>query len=942
MADNKPTDYAALIQAAQTAVPKPPEWLAVGKYIYSLEHGLGEVVALLGKRLIVQFLEDVSPIHFADWPLAVERSEIISRSPATASSGNKGEVTSDTLRISPEQISRIPLVSFQAIAYELASNLVAIDITEGQPGVFHLLPPDLPLPLCSALERIGVTKLYSHQVEALNALRAGLDLSVLTPTASGKTMCYNLAVLESCLNQPHTTALYIFPLKALALDQMRKLRQLTQAMPSDLAPKVGLMTGDTPKHERQQLFIPNPPNILAVSPDLLHHYLYNVRRRDDGEPWREFLRRLRWIVIDESHTYVGAFGAHFANLMRRLRLAVDRVDGNSNRLQYIFSSATIGNPEQIALRFSGRVQQPEKLHLINCSGAESLGRTLLCLAPSSAANPDAGKIIIAWLQHGLTGIVFCNSRAAVKNLMGIIQRETQRQGLTYLARQVAIFYGSLTGDRRREIIQRLQQGEIKVLLSTSALEAGIDLPELDCCLIRGYPGSLMSFWQRVGRAGRTRHGLVIFLPVAQDPLDAFYGSHPEQLLAQEVESAAFNPDYPTILGKHLECASVESGVPIAEMNSRFGNAAGAVADSLLQQDKLFLSHNNQLWGRGYPHKNINIRGSAKNSVDLIDLHTGEVFEQMSLTLAHREVFPGAIYTAQAPDGELIAYRCESLELEQSKAILAFLSKDTDQFTEAEVSLEIKPLQVLAEPLIMTTAIADARVRLTLIWGEISTYVTGYRLLTRENGITCTNKKCSKYHSPLQGKTCPDCKHPLHPSELTKLQQEISFEQPYQTQYQAPYVKVELNPPLLQALQTKVSQIQENIRATQGGAIPNQFESLWTCAPEFIPFHSMGHQVIKAVPMVVLSSSQDIDCLVDELAGKTVCYFFDTVDGGSGATEALFHQLPNFATKALALARACNCESGCPRCLTQHGCPQRNVGLHKDAGLFLLDAITQGH
>lgn len=385
---------------------------------------------------------------------------------------------------------------------------------------------------------------------------------------------------------------------------------------------------------------------------------------------------------------------------------------------------------------------------------------------------------------------------------------------------------------------------------------------------------------------------------------------------------------------------MESGLRLTEVDSRFGTAAGQIADSLLGQGKLLLSRDGHLWERGYPHKNVNLRGSAQDSIELIDKSTGEVFEQMPLALAHREVFAGAIYTTQTPDGELITYRCESLEPEQGKAVLAFLDKDNERLTEAEVELQIKPLQPLAEPLILPTAIADARLRLTLSWGEINTLVTGYRLMTREYGMTCTNKKCSRFRTPLEGKTCAGCKRSLHPLEITKLQQEIQFERPYQTQYQAPYIKVELNPQMLKALQSQVGQIKEHIRAKCGDHISDEFKSLWTCAPELIFLHTMGHQIIKAVPMVVLSSSLDIDCLIDDLAGETVGYFFDTVDGGSGATEALFHQLPKFTAKAAALARACNCEVGCPRCLTQHGCPQQNVGLYKDAGLFLLDAIAQ--
>ncbi len=933
MADNNNTiDYAAIIRAAQEHLPNAPDWLAVDKQIYSAERGRGEVKALLGKRLIACFQNEDELTQISDWPLAIAQGQITSCSTAL----NSDTSSTGTLNVSlSEQLSAIPDPAFRAVAQELALNLTSIRSTEANTGTLYPLPEDLPSDLRSVLDRIGLSHLYSHQLEALNSLRAGLDLSICTQTASGKTMCYNVAVLESCLNQPSTTSLYIFPFKALALDQMQKLSELVGSLPI----KVALMTGDTPKAERQRLFIPSPPNILAVSPDLLHHYLYNVRRQDEGEPWRQFLRQLKYIVIDESHTYTGAFGAHFANLMRRLRLAVDGVGGHSDKLQFICTSATIGNPEEMALRFSGRTEQPERLRLIQYSGARSAGRTILCLNPSSTANPDACKIILSWLQHDLSGIVFCNSRAAVKNLLGLIQRQTARQGMSHLAQKVAIFYGSLKSDRRREIIQKLQQGRLKVILATSALEAGIDLPELQCCLIRGFPGSLMSFWQRVGRAGRNQHGLVIFLPVAQNILDDFYGRNPEQLLSGQVESAAFNPQYPTILSKHLECGCVESGIPLASLTSRFGQAAGAIADSLLQQNKLYLSRNNQLWSKGYPHKNVSLRGSSQDAISLIDKDNGEPFEEMSLALAQRELFPGAIYMAQDAEGELIAYRSESLDEERKSAVLAALNQDNNLFTQSESQLDIQLISKLAEPKIVPTAIAEARLRLTLAWGKITTLVTGYRQFVRAYVMTCTNGGCPNYRQSLEGQICASCKRSLHSAEITKVVKEVQFEEPLQTQYQAPCVKVELNPPLVTAIQARLNEIKESIRATHGNDIPEQFKDLWDCPPEFIALHSMLHQVIKAVPLVILSSSLDVDAVVETTEGRTVGYFYDTCDDGTGSAEAIFHQLSQFASKAKALAQACGCESGCPRCLTQHGCPQQNAGLHKDAGLFLLDALS---
>jgi DEAD/DEAH box helicase domain-containing protein len=650
---------------------------------------------------------------------------------------------------------------------------------------------------------------------------------------------------------------------------------------------------------------------------------------------------LRWVVIDESHTYIGAFGAHFANLMRRLRLAVDTVGGNSNELQFICSSATIGNPQEMALRFSGRTGEPQKLHLIERSAAPSAGRTLLCLAPNHAANVEAAKIVISWLQHNLSGIVFCNSRAAVKGLLGLIQREAQRQGNSYLTSLVAVFYSSLRSDRRQEIVQKLQTGQIKVIISTSSLEAGIDLPALDCCLIRGFPGSLMSFWQRVGRAGRKQHGLAIYLPLAQNPIDVFYARHPEQLLSQEVERAAFNPDYPTILGKHLECGCVESSLPLNQLPARFGETAPAIADSLVQQNKIFVTSNGKLWGRGYPHREINIRSSAQTSISLIDKHTGEILESMSLALAQREVFPGAIYTMQDENGELIAYRSESLNEEKLEALLTFLGKDTDLFTTAESGLDIQSLSTLASAKIVPTSIKDARLRLTLVWGEITSSVTGYYLMKRSYGTTCKNQSCANYKKPLEGKTCPKCKRALSAAEVTALQSEVAFEQPYVTKYQAPCVLVEINNPLQKALQVQANQYKKEVTNSTPGKIPELHQALWTSSADFTALHSIQHQIIKAVPLVVLSSSLDVDTIVTtQKQTKTIGYFFDTCSGGNGAAEAIFYDFPKFAARAIALAAECDCEAGCPLCLHSIGCPQHNEALHKDLGLFLLDAISQ--
>jgi len=903
---DKPTDYAAIIRAGNK-LPSPPEWLKIGAKIYSPEYGIGQITAVLGKRLIVDFLECHKPVHFPDWQIAINEKYINPRDGVNFNQKKLEQVKES--RISSAEIEAIPRPVFQNIAQDFLDNLLAIDNTPPTPGKLYSLPKDLPITLQNSLAQQNITELYEHQIESLTALRKGLDICIFTPTASGKTLCYNLPILESCLQQSQTTALYIFPLKALALDQMQKLEKMVSYF-SENSVKIGLITGDTSSAKRKQLFIPNPPNILGVSPDLLHYQLYKIRTKD-GEGWRRFFQQLRYVVIDESHTYRGAFGAHFANLMRRLKMVVDRVGGSSEKLQFIFSSATIGNPAEMAMRFSDRSHQPERLHLISKSGADTAGKTILFLEPSETANPDACQIILSWLRHDLSGIVFCNSRSAVKKLLSIIKRIADKNRESYLADRVAIFYGSLGFDRRQDIIQKLQTGMVKVILSTSALEAGIDLPELDCCLVRGYPGSLMSWKQRIGRVGRRNPGLVMFLPVAQNPLDNFYGNQPDLLLNGEAENAAFNPNYPTILGKHLECSCVESGVPLNEITERFGEVAGAIADSLLKQEKIYINNSNQLWGYSYPHRNVNLRGHAQNDVELIDINTGKSFEKMSMSLAHQEVFPGAIYFAQNYDGELITYRSEKLDLDKKQAILKPLGKNSNLETVPKGELTIQEIQQLATPQIIKTNISHARLRLSLFWGEIMSSVTGYQLLA------------IKYEKGVEKITVVD---------------ENSFDPPYKTQYQAPVVKVEINSALGDAIRENITQIKEKIKQKNKGIIPDDFKDLWSCHPDFIALHSMGHQIVSAIPLVVLSSSQDVECFVERQGGETVGYFFDTCDGGNGASEAIFNQLLKFAQKATALAKNCDCEYGCPRCLTHHRCPQQNRGLFKDLGLLLLESL----
>ena len=913
----RPIDFAAIARVSSKPSPKKTNWLGVGKQICAPKHaqGVGIITTILGESLIAKFPSYSVPIFIRNWQEEIDRREI---SP-------------------PDGDAEITIEHDKQDISEIEKEIAAIRVTGHSEGESHPLPDDLPPNLQIALKAQGYTHLWSHQLQSLTAIRAGKDVLLATPTASGKTLSFLPAILETCIRDPQATALSIFPLKALAQDQMTKL----EAIANPIGLRIGQMTGDVPMRERVKLFVPESPQILCFSPDVLHHQLNRIQYRQDWQGWRDFLARLRYVVIDEAHTYRGSFGGHFANLMRRLRLAVDRLGGNSDRIQYVLATATIGNPIELAQSFTERY---DRLEVIDRSGAQTEGRTILCANPLNRTNSEASRYVLEWLDMGLSGIVFCNTRVGVKSLLALTIAELKRNKKEYLKHQLALFYGSINNDRRNEIVEGLRSGKVRVIFSTSALEAGIDLPELDCCLIRGYPGSLMSFYQRIGRAGRQRHGLVIFLPSYSDPLDYFYGKNPQLLLDGKAERALCNPNYHSILGKHLLCAASESTIPAAQIEVRFGSKSGAIAEELIKQKALRLNQNSDLCATGRPHSDVNMRGTAQDSIKLIDIKNNEQKEELSLIQAYREVFPNAIYAMQGNNGSMQYYRSRSLNLVTKRAELVLLSEEPKQSTQATQDMNIVEKESLREPRLVALNLDNCRLRLTLSWGEISNSVTGYQSLSKIRTKACTKLRCSRYHEPVSGDNCPICSSSTRLTDVSKVEKEDQFETPFSTSYEAPVLKVEMNLELAKPIQEYANQLKLLAEERFGKDIPTVLLPLFKSEPVALTLHSLCHQIGISMPMLVLCDRQDLNSYcIDKPermnTSKTIAYFFDTTDGGNGTCEELFDHFETFAERACQLVEGCDCEHGCPRCLTDHHCPQNNQGLNKALGLFLLQAIT---
>jgi DEAD/DEAH box helicase domain-containing protein len=794
------------------------------------------------------------------------------------------------------------------------------------------IPNDLPKQLIQALHSLGINQLYSHQLKTLKAIRQSKSLILTSPTASGKTLSCYPGILEGCINQEHR-ALAFYGLRALALDQFHKISQLLSSIPQKYRPVLAMMTGDVKAEEREQI-LKSQPHILGVTPELIH---FQLKQTWKSEGWTNFYQRLRYILIDEAHTLSGSYGANMAWLIRRIKLAVDHYGGDSKKLQFIFLSATCGNPKQLALKISDLKPtklNPKPLIWIRKSGASAPQRQIIVTQPSYNLTADTARIIQFLLNQNKTGIAFCNSRRSVRELTELLK-----------SNQVVTFYSGITAERRAEIVQQLQSGKIKWIIATEALEAGIDLPELECCVLRGWPGSKMAYQQRSGRAGRSQPGLTILIPSALNPIDCYVAEHPETNISGEAEEVFFNDEYPIFAAKHLMCAAAETGIPANKIRYYFGKFAPPVVQLLLAQEHIHKGRNG-LWAKGYPHKDINFRGGiSQTTIKLVDAESGEELEELSQEIAYREVHPKAIYKRQDKNGQILTYESISLNLNHKQAILKQIP-NSPIFTIAISQSETSSTNLLTDPIQIPLLLAHhpGRMTLELSFGQVKHITSGYNLMTQIFESTCLNKRCLNYKESLpENKQCPLCNKPTRKALIIKSLSEEKFQQPYITQFSTPIVRISID----QSTREYIQQVARELRANLSQnvtSIPPGYQPLWEYPSTMIAIHSFGHQIMKgALQLVAKIDPKEVNFTVVKEVGENhnyAGYFYDTSDGGNGASEAVFRYLPELAQVALTLTRNCNCDTGCAKCLTQHGCPDNNNALLKQMGLLLLEAV--GH
>jgi len=560
------------------------------------------------------------------------------------------------------------------------------------------LNPTLKLRLTS----LGISSLYSHQIKALNAILAGENVIIATPSASGKTLCYHLATLEAILTDKNSCALYLFPTKALAQNQLSSLKEI--ACPDFLSDgAIATFDGDTPKAERSR--IKRQARIVLTNPDMLHLAIL-----PNHQSWSRLFRHLSYIVIDEAHVYRGVFGSHAANVIRRLRRICALYGSNP---QFICCSATIANPKEHAQNLVGL---PFKV--ISEDGSPHGEKyfafwnpPIIDAAKSTRRSPNsaASFLLSQLIMKNIRSLVFTRTR----KLTELVYIYTQQQLPSSLSSKISPYRAGYLPETRRQIERQFFNGELLGLVATTALELGIDIGDLEATVLTGYPGSIASTWQQAGRSGRTTGSSLSFLIALDNPLDQYLMRHPDFLFSKNFDNALINPENPYILEPHLLCAAWEKPLNSGDKDF-FGSNTEIEMDRLVREGKIRERKNKWYLSPSisYPAQDINIRATSKNNYTVFDISQGCILETVEESAAFSQIHPGAIYLHQ---GE--SYLIVDLDLNTHTAMAT--PTQVDYYTQAK---EITDLSVTK----ITTEKEHKGIKVYLGNVDVTTTVVGFK------------------------------------------------------------------------------------------------------------------------------------------------------------------------------------------------------------------------
>jgi DEAD/DEAH box helicase domain-containing protein len=592
---------------------------------------------------------------------------------------------------------------------------------QGETAAHRVLParaakfadwPPVDLGIIRSLASRGIEKPYSHQALAIETAIARRDFTIVTPTASGKTLCYNVPVLDAVIKSPNARAIYLFPTKALSQDQLSELRELIDEMKLDV--RTHTYDGDTPGDVRTK--IRKSGHIVITNPDMLHTGILPHHTK-----WKDLFENLRYVVIDELHTYKGIYGSHLALIISRLLRICEFYGSHPS---FICCSATIANPRELASKLTGR-----KMELISENGAPSGERHIIFYNPPvvnsqlgirRSALFESARIAVAAVRNGIRTIVFSRSRINVELLLKYIQDAAARYRIP--AERIAGYRGGYLPNERRAIERGLRGGDIHCVVSTNALELGIDIGSLELSVLHGYPGSVASAWQQIGRSGRralSGKASAAVMVASSLPLDQFLAANPSYFFGASPEHARINPSNPYIEIGHVKCSSFElpfySGEPFGKHD------IDDALDYLARHDVLHMEGGRYHWqADSYPAASLSLRSATSENFvihDVTDPASPKAIGQMDRKTAPTLIFPQAIYFHL---GE--PYQVEELDFERMRCYVKRV--DVDYYTDGDAAARIEVLD-------------EMETRGIYGWGEVllasrPTIYKKIKLLTHEN------------------------------------------------------------------------------------------------------------------------------------------------------------------------------------------------------------------
>ena len=561
--------------------------------------------------------------------------------------------------------------------YTIRPYLTALEHIPARDARLDDFPDWLNKGIVNQLKQDGINNLYSHQASALHAINGGQNVVVVTPTASGKTICYNLPVLDRITREPESRAIYLFPTKALSQDQLAELYRMVDALDKPISTYT--YDGDTPVSARST--IRNQGNIIVTNPDMLHTGILPHHTK-----WHRLFQNLRYVVLDEIHIYRGVFGSHMANVIRRLKRICEFYGSTP---QFICCSATIANPLELAERIV-----EEKFTLVNNNGAPSGEKYFLFYNPPvvnrqlgirKSLIKETANLVSKFLNHDIQSIVFARSRLTTELLTSYLKDYLDKMGQD--RDLVRGYRGGYLPNLRREIEKGLKDGVIKGVVSTNALELGVDIGQLDACFIAGYPGTIASAWQQAGRAGRRSDTSVAVLVASSVPLDQYIINSSDYFFKETPESAVIDPDNLSILISHIKCAAFE--LPFVP-GEEFGPEE---LEDILQflEDKGIIHFTKNKWhwmSEAYPADEVSLRSASTENFTIIDLEEGlnKVIGEVDRESAPTTIFEGAIYIHEGEQ-----YTITKLDYDDYKAYAKKV--EVNYYTDAQVESHIKVLDV---------------------------------------------------------------------------------------------------------------------------------------------------------------------------------------------------------------------------------------------------------